>query len=503
MTSLPSLLTRERIVDVSLVIASSVGQAVAAAVAAFATRDAFAALHSANGIPVNTLVRLGMAGVLGAVCLYFAQRHSESLGQSYANALRLCFYRQIAGLPKSRHQERRLGALSLRFIGDLSAARLWFGQGLPDVATAFIVLPATVLIFMALDLSLALAGIVPIGISLILIAGLGWHLEYRHRALRTRRSGLAIDMVERIAISPELDLMGRTNREIRALEERGVHLRKDAVARRARTASLQSILQAGAAVSGLLMMWTASKMTITPAVVAACLAVLALLMVPLLSLATAWDRYCAWRVAKAKALRLLSEATIDRAIKRRNMAVQVEMSGRINGLPVAFSFKRAAVTQLKSEHASSVARHIAGLDRSKGCVIHFDRSADQPKTAYIGDVHVGIQGSLRRCATLLCPKRPKDESILATLLAYDLAHLLISDKGLDARIAEGGRNLSTLDTLRLDLVRAELAEVDLLVMDSVRWRSLSEETAILDVFLKRASATTIISCPKPDAVNAA
>jgi len=116
---------------------------------------------------------------------------------------------------------------------------------------------------------------------------------------------------------------------------------------------------------------------------------------------------------------------------------------------------------------------------------------------------VGIQGSLRRCATLLCPKRPKDESILATLLAYDLAHLLISDKGLDARIAEGGRNLSTLDTLRLDLVRAELAEVDLLVMDSVRWRSLSEETAILDVFLKRASATTIISCPKPDAVNAA
>ncbi len=259
MSSLPPLASRDRVFDAVLVVICGVGQAAAAAFAAFATRDAFEALHAGNGIESRTLVELGAAGLVAALCLYLARRRSEALGQSYANALRQSLYRQVAALPKRRHQERRVGALSLRFVGDLSAARLWFGSGLPDTLTALVVLPGAMAILFALDPVLAPVGIGPIVISLLLMTGMAWHLEQRHSTLRSRRAGLAITMIERIAMSPELDLMGRTGKEMRALAERGETLRKDAVARRSRTASLQAILRAGTSIAGLAVLWSAGQ----------------------------------------------------------------------------------------------------------------------------------------------------------------------------------------------------------------------------------------------------
>ena len=123
MTTLPPVLIRERILDASLVVVCGIGQAAAAVFAAFATRDAFSALHDGSTIAFRTLAELGSAGLVAGLCLFFAQRRSEAIGQSYAIALRRCIYRHIAVLPKSRHQERRIGALSLRFVGDLSAVR--------------------------------------------------------------------------------------------------------------------------------------------------------------------------------------------------------------------------------------------------------------------------------------------------------------------------------------------------------------------------------------------
>jgi ABC-type multidrug transport system fused ATPase/permease subunit len=498
MSSLPPPASRDRVADAVLVVLCGVGQAAAAAFAAFATRDGFAALHAGSGIAWRTLAELGGAGVFAALCLYLAQRRSEALGQSYANALRQSLYRQVAALPKARHQERRVGALSLRFVGDLSAARLWFGSGLPDVLTALVVLPGAMAILLALDPALAAAGILPIAIALLVMTVVAWRLERRHSVLRSRRAGLAISMTERIAMSPELDLMGRTGKEMRALAERGETLRKDAVARRSRTASLQAILQAGTAVAGLAVLWRAGQAGVAPGTVAAGLAVLALLVLPLQNLATAWDRYCAWRVARRKALTLFDEDIVERRTDRRKQAVEVRISGRIAGQPVDRTFARGGVSTLDGDHAVQIARHIAGLDRSAGLTVTFDGADARPKTGFIGDGYVGLQGSLRRSLTLLCRKRPTDRTVAETLDAYGLGYLLDRDAGLDARIAESGRNLSAEETLRLELARAELGKVYLLVVASVRWQAMPDGQGLLDVFGNRSGATVIVAPPLPN-----
>ena len=492
MTALPPLATRDRVIDAVFVVFCGIGQAAAATLAAFATRDAFAALHSGGGSDARTLIELAGAGLLAALCLYGAHRRSEALGQSYANALRRRLYHHIAALPKALHERRRVGSLSLRFVGDLSAARLWFGTGLPDVLTAIVVLPGAAAILFALDPVLAPTGVAPIGVALIVMIAVAWHLEAHHKFLRTRRASIAIAMIERITRSPELDLMGRTDRELRSLDEKGLALRQEAVARRSRTASLQAVLHVGTAVAGLAVLWRAGQTGAAPGTVAASLAVLALIVLPLQNLAVAWDRYCAWRVARGKALRLLAAPTIERVSEAAGTCTSVEVAGTVNGEAISRVFPSGRVSSLSGPDGSVLGRHIAGLDRSDHLRVTFNERLEQPKTAYIGDECIGLQGSLRRVATLLSRKRPDDRRIQEALAAYGLDHLLKNDRGLDTRIAEAGRSLTTDETLRLDLARAELGKVRLLILDSVRLRASPHRKALVGLFSKRCDATILV-----------
>ncbi|MEL6319018.1 MAG: hypothetical protein AAFR16_15395, partial [Pseudomonadota bacterium] len=115
-----------------------VAQAVAAGVAAFATRDVFAALHRGGGDDpdaAGAIAVLIAAGGVIAIARLAARAMGEHLGQRYATAMRHRLYAHLARLPGRLSADRRPGALSLRFVGDLAAARLWVGQGLARLIT--------------------------------------------------------------------------------------------------------------------------------------------------------------------------------------------------------------------------------------------------------------------------------------------------------------------------------------------------------------------------------
>lgn len=493
MSVLPPLATRDRVLDAVLLVSCGIAQAAALAVAAFATRDAFAALHAGETLATRTVAELAVSGAAVALCLLLASYRAEALGQSYAISLRRALYQQIARLPKSRHEARRVGALSLRFVGDLSAARLWFGRGLPDVLSAAVVLPGAVAILFFLSPALAVSGLTGLGATLLLMCAVAWRLEHRHRRLRQRRANIAISMIERIAIAPELDLMGRTERELRKLDEQGASLRADALARRGKTTSLQAILQAGVAFSGLLMLWQAGQQGIAPAIVAANLSVLALVAMPLQDLSAAWDYYCAWRVARDKAGRLLSEPAILRARSQNTEPVSIKVSGKIGEQPVTFAAKSGAATTLDGKYANVLARCIAGLDADPNIDILYDGRTRAPTTAYVGDAHVGLQGSLRRSATLTCQRRPDDPTIARVLRLTGLGDLLAAPGGLDQRLSQNGHGLTAEHTLRLDLARAILGQADVIVIASTRWFSLADQTGLLRTLLKQSAATVILA----------
>jgi hypothetical protein len=264
------------------------------------------------------------------------------------------------------------------------------------------------------------------------------------------------------------------------------------VARRSRTASLQAVLHVGTAVAGLAVLWRAGQAGAAPGTVAASLAVLALIALPLQNLAAAWDRYCAWRVARGKALKLLAVPTIERLNGAASAPTSIEVTGTVNGDAICRVFPSGEVSSLPGPEGSILARHIAGLDRSDHLRVTFNEQLDRPKTAYIGDDFIGLQGSLRRVATLLSRKRPDDSRIQEALAAYGLDHLLKRDRGLDTRIAEAARTLTTEETLRLDLARAELGKARLLILDSVRLRASPHRKALVGLFSKRCDATILV-----------
>ena len=491
MRTLPPFATWDRALSAVLVVGCGIMQAAALAVAAFATRDAFVALHSRKPLAFQTVLELAVAGAIAAFCLFLSRREAESLGQSYAIALRRVLYKHIASLPKSRHGQRRTGALSLRFVGDLSAARLWFGRGLPDVLTAVVALPGAVAIMVSLDASLALVALVPLGLSMVLMAALAWHLEQRHHQLRKRRASIAISMIERIAIAPELDLMGRTGKELRALDEQGAALSADAVARRGKTVGLQATSQAGVALAGLTVLWVASNGTATPAIVAASLSVLALVAMPLQDLAAAWDRYCAWSVAREKAQRLLDEPALTRITGRGEKLVGVRLTGTYN-----ITADAGTVTRLNSPCAAKLAHVIAGLDNDPNLHVGFGE-IEAPQIAFIGDTHIGLQGSLRRSVTLSTRNRPNDTEISYVLSAFGLGEMLDAPRGLNQRLAENGKGLDASQTLRLDLVRAVLGHARLIVIASLRWTAEPKQAALLETLQRLCPATIILA----EAVN--
>ncbi len=493
MSALPPLATRDRVIDAVLVVSCGIVQAVALAVAAFATRDAFAALHSGGGLTTRTMWELAASGMIAALCLLLSRRRAEGLGQSYAIALRRALYAQIAHLPKSRHEERRIGALSLRFVGDLSAARLWFGRGLPDVLSAAVVLPGAVAILFALDPLLATAGLLPLGFALVVMVVAAWHLEGRHRHLRRRRANIAITMIERIAIAPDLDLMGRTDRELRALDKQGASLRDDAIARRGRTAGLLAILQIGMALSGLAMLWLAGATDIAPATVAASLSLLALVALPMQDLGAAWDKYCAWRVAREKAQRLLDEPVVQRPSPVPVGPVSVTLQGTDHGEPIAFCANRSEVTQLCGPSCHRIARLISGLDTDNGTEISFDGQTTRPRIAHIGNDHYGLQGSLRRAATLMSRKRPSDTRITKVLRRLGLAPLLVAPRGLDQRVPENGKGLTAGQSLRLDFARAVLGKCDVIVIASLRWSAEPAKSNLMERLRQLTPATVIVA----------
>ena len=497
MSKLPAFYSGDRIVDAVALPLLSIGQVVFLAIGVFATRDAFSALHGGGSLSNWTLFELIGSG-LGAAGLEVLRRIcAERLGQSYASSLRLVLYRHLAGMRKHELDARRLGALSLRFVGDLSAARNWYGWGLPRVISAVIVLPGAAIVLWLLEPRIALVGCVVLAGSILLMAIAAIGFEMLHQTLRTRRASIAIAMIERIAIAPILDLMGRTQQELDALAEKGQQLRSDAASRAWRAGFLGAIPQVGLAVAGAAALWQAARLDAVPGTVAATLAILGILALPLRDLAVSWDHFNGWRIARKKALTLLSQHSRLRRPTLASQPIEITASGVLEGQSVELSIPAGAIGKLRggnNRQRSSLALLLAGLDERPEIQITYGKeAAGLPRIHFIGDNPIALQGSLRRTMTLGISPRPKGQEILQMAHEFGLKHLLPQGrKSLKARISEAARNVSTSDSLRIDLVRIALANPALVVIDTARFAADPEHARLTDLLRQKTYSTVVV-----------
>ena len=100
MSGVPKLLAGGRVGDALLLPLCGMAQAAAIGLGAFATRDAFAALHAGAAPTPVTLATLVAAGVVAGLIEVLARRRGEALGQSYVRALRHVLYDHLAGMDR-------------------------------------------------------------------------------------------------------------------------------------------------------------------------------------------------------------------------------------------------------------------------------------------------------------------------------------------------------------------------------------------------------------------
>jgi len=238
MSRLPRVAGEGRGRSIALVAVLALGQAAAAGMAAFATRDVFAAFRDdAVSLPVLALAMVAAAGLAIALFRVFERVVAERVGQNYTASLRLKLFAHLTEMSARDVADRRSGGLAMRFVGDLAAVRGWVSLGIARLISASIVLPAATAVLFLLDPRLGVAAAVPIAIGLAVMALAGPRLGPAHKRLRARRARLAADMSERIPHAPELRLLGRIRTEKAHLLRRTEKLIASALARAGSTSS--------------------------------------------------------------------------------------------------------------------------------------------------------------------------------------------------------------------------------------------------------------------------
>lgn len=488
----------------------AVGQAAAAGVAAFATRDIFRTLGSDNAdMPTAPLLALALSGLAIAGLRIGERVLAERVGQSYAAALRVRLFRHISRLPARKVADRRAGTLALRFVGDLQSVRGWISKGLARLISAAVVIPLTTAVLFLLDPVLGAAAALPIVLGLAVMAIAASGLEPAHRRLRERCARLAADMSERLPHAPELRLLGRLKIECAQLAKRTEALTEAAVARARRAAILQGVpdvLAATAAASLLLAAWRTGA---APAEAAGSLAALGLLINPIRSLAGVSNRRRAWVVARDKCRELLATAPmgssrLDETVDMRGAAGLVFDRMRMGpGTAFAIAAKpgeKVAIVGPNGAGKSTLLALAAGLEAPAEGRITFagrdvrglTRDERVRKIAFVGPRSPILKGTLRRALTMGCAAVPGDADIERAAGKVGLAPVLERLGGLDGTVREGGRNLSAGEARRVLLTRALLAQTDLLLLDEPDDALDPSAADWLHGLLRRRTATTLV-----------
>ncbi|MEM7496856.1 MAG: ABC transporter ATP-binding protein [Pseudomonadota bacterium] len=515
MSGLPRLTGDGRGWGIAVVAALSVGQALAAGAAAIATRDVFAALAAdarTVPLPVEALAVLALSGVAIAGLRVVERVVAEKLGQGYAAVLRQKLFTHLSRLPARRLTEQRAGGLTLRFVGDLGAVRNWISLGIARLISAGIVLPGALAAIFVIDLELGLAATLPIGLGLAVMALLGMRFGAAHRRLRSRRAKLATDMAERIPHAAELRLLGRMAVERRQLERRTERMVMAALSRARAAALLRAVPDAASGMAAASVLYMALSADLRTASAAGALAAVGLALQPMRELAGVWDRRRAWVAARRKCEALLARPLrpagrsdgADPMSRTEGAArggtgrgpVVLEGQTRTTALatataPVALAFHmlkagplrhivatlepggRVAIRGPNGAGKSLLLTLAAGLEMPEAGRVTLDgvatgrlrAGAIARRVAFVGPRSPILAGSLRRALTMGGSNRPDDTAVTEMARHLGLGSVLDRLGGLDGRVGEGGRTLSSGEARRVLLTRAALSGAGLLLLD--------------------------------------
>ena len=510
MSALPPILKGRRSWQLTKLIAFALGQAGAAGLIAFATRDVFATFRSGEDAPLVALAMIVSAAIGIAMLRYGERVIAERLGQDYAASLRLAIFQHLSKVPARKLAERRVGHLSMRFVGDLSAVRNWITLGLARLVSAAIVLPGTLAVLFLLDADLAIAAALPLAVGVGVMALIGLRFAGAHRRLRSRRAKLAADMTERVVHAPELRLLGRMEIERRHLNSRTQSMVRSTIVRARAIAFLRAVPDVLSGVVIAVVFFTAFQRDVSAAVAAGAVAAIALAVQQLRDLAGVWDRGRAYATARHKCQVLLATPTLPRpAIASCGRWADGPLELRFEGVSApgldlvdatACAGRKIAVIGANGAGKSTLLALAAGLEQcSSGKVTiagrdvaELSNSERRRMIAYLSNRSPILAGSLRRALTMGAPERPADLAIETCVESFGLGPMLERLGGLDGIVAEAGRNLSSGEVRRVLLARVAISRPRLMLLDEPDDALDTTARALVEELVVRSETTALV-----------
>lgn len=461
-----------------------------------------------------------VAGAIAILALRSLERGiAEWFGQHYVAALRLRLFRHTVRQSFPRLQARRRGHLMLRFVGDLTAVKNWIALGFSRLLVAAVVAPVTLIILALMNATLALAVLALILLSAFAMFALGGPLKARYLDERRRRSQLAGNIGEKITEASVVRIAGRETSETRRIAKQSSRLVATAVRRARLSMAVRTLPDVTnmIAVAALIFLGYGGVAAghATPGTIVGAMTVLGLLIAPLRDLARVFDQRRAFLVAKTKIEAYLATPELPKAeriirkLKDGEGRIRFRRAG-VRGAIGPLDLRLAegelvAVTGPNGAGKSSLLLMAAGLlPPDKGHVfidgMNVYALSTVRRAELIGMVSRDLPLLRGRLSRTLTYRRPGasaeeiDEALVRAGLA-DIVHAFPG--GLDMRLSEGGRNLSSGVRLRLALARAIIGRPRLLLLDEADSGLDQEARGVLDALLAKREQTTLIVTHDP------
>jgi ABC-type multidrug transport system fused ATPase/permease subunit len=497
---LPALFSGSRRRDFALLVANGTLQAGGAVATALLAQTGFDRLVS-GGAAVETSGFLGLVGGLVAIAAanawlrYREHLDAERVGQSYVHALRLRLFHHLLRIGPGVAGKMSRGAITLRFVGDLTALRRWVSLGLARllVGGVVIVLALAALAGIAPTVALAVgAGVATAG---LLGLGLGARLQAATREVRRRRGRLAALLTDRLAHLHLVQAFGQQPREAARFKDLSRRLKAASLRQAGTVGLLRALADAGASTASLSALVVGAQLVAlglaTPGTVVAAMLVAGLLAPRLQELGRIYEYWTAARIAEEKQRRLLRLRPAVAGTRRRGglslpagggdlVLRGVALDGLLPPLDLALApGDRLCILGDNGAGKSSLLQVIAGLRRPDAGRVELNGQ----------DLAATDERQVRRAIGLMSCDLPLLRATLRFNLTYglggaaaaaseaelagviercDLAGLIGRlPQGLETHLSELQSRLSAGERMRIALARGLLSRPQVLLLDEV------------------------------------
>ena len=525
---LPALFSGSRRRDFSLLVANGALQAAGAVGTALLAQYGFDRL-TAGGEAMQARHGFAVVGGLVAVALvnawlrYREHLDGERVGQSYVHAVRIRLYRHLLRIGPAVASRMSRGAVTLRFVGDLTALRRWVSLGLARLLVGVVVIVLSLAALAVIAPMVALAVGAGVATAALLGLGLGTRLQASTRAVRQQRGRLAALLTDRLAHLHLVQAFGQEQREAAHFKALSRRL-KAALMRRAGTVGLlRALADVGASTASLSALLVGAQLAAfglaTPGAVVAAMLVASLLAPRLQELGRIYEYWTGARIAEEKLRHLLKLRPAVPGTRRSGgrslpagrgalLLRGVALEGLLPALDLSLvPGERLCILGDNGAGKSSLLQVMAGLRRPDAGSVELDgqnlavSDARQVRRAIAlvsGDLPL-MRGSLRFNLTYGQSGTASEGDLAEAVARCDLGGLIDRlPQRLETQVSELQTRFSAGERLRIALARGLLSRPQVLLLDEMDAHLDAEGLRALDEIVRSFEGTVVFVTHRPE-----